>query len=181
MLLTPTMFPLSYHFYASFVLVSVVAGVSTFCMALISIYGIGGIELLLALGFVCFFGLLRLVVPSLSTTAVYYDPFTEEEAKMDNMAVETFILQENEKKTLACSCCPICLCTFHTGDEVSIAVTCRHTYHSDCLNMWLPKSATCPYCREDLEVKLPVEKDSSGVRKPGAWGVFEGIFDSVYA
>ena len=38
---------------------------------------------------------------------------------------------------------------------------CRHTFHSHCLQLWISKSPTCPYCRQDLSVwrYLPGKKE----------------------
>mmetsp|Transcript_21924 Transcript_21924/g.40907 ORF Transcript_21924/g.40907 Transcript_21924/m.40907 type:complete len:194 (-) Transcript_21924:545-1126(-) len=190
---TPNMIPLSCQFYATLILVSLCFGLVAMCLMLAAIYGIGGAELVLAVVALCLFGLLRTLLPTSLDTHSYH--LCDDEKEIHQLAIETFVLQQNEERcTLispkcvpslsakvddhplsACSCCPICLHTFETGDEVSIA-KCHHAYHSQCLNMWLPKSATCPYCRQNL--KYHDEKSPS---KPGAWGIFEGIFDSVYS
>jgi hypothetical protein len=49
--------------------------------------------------------------------------------------------------------------------------------------MWIQKSATCPYCRQDLEKKPPVEEEFRNWEQrnlPGALGIFEGVFDDFY-
>lgn len=176
---SPSMIPLSYQFYASLVLVSVFGGVGAFCLTLVAMYGLGGIELVLAMLFVSCFGLLRLVIPSWSQSTSDAYGFWEEK-KIEDLAIDTFVLQENEPMTASCSCCPICLFEFQAGDEVAVVSSCKHAYHTECLKLWLPRSTTCPYCRRDLELKCPDDIGSSDVRKTGAIGMFEGIFDSVY-
>ena len=181
---TPSLIPLSYQFYASIVLVSVLGGVGAFCLTLVAVYGLGGIELVLAMLFVSSFGLLRLVIPSWSRTTAtdQYDPCEFwEERKIEDFAIDTFVLNKSEKATdpRIGICCPICLYEYQTGDEVSIVTACQHAYHTECLKMWLPRSPTCPYCRSALELKCTDQKYSSQVRKNGAWGIFEGIFESA--
>jgi SUMO ligase MMS21 Smc5/6 complex component len=43
--------------------------------------------------------------------------------------------------------CPICL--EKMDDAFSLTSACNHTFHETCLNKWLEKSPTCPYCRTD--------------------------------
>ena len=43
--------------------------------------------------------------------------------------------------------CSICLETYIKNDKV-INLNCDHTYHKDCIKLWLSKNNTCPQCRE---------------------------------
>jgi hypothetical protein len=176
------MIPLSYQFYASLVLVSVLGGVGTFFLTLVTLYSIGGIELVFAMLFLSCFGLIRIVLPSLSQTASdHYSPFSGfwEEKKIEDFAIETFVLEEKTEMIDTCSCCPICLSEYQTGDKVSIICACKHAYHTDCLKLWLPRSKSCPYCRSDFELKCTDQPTSLEIGKNGAWGVLEGIFESA--
>jgi hypothetical protein len=40
------------------------------------------------------------------------------------------------------------ICYNNTGE--CIKTTCNHIYHLDCLNTWLDRNDTCPYCRKDI-------------------------------
>ena len=186
--ITPSLIPLSYQFYASLVLVSVLGGVGAFSLVLVAMYGLGGIELVLAMLFVSSFGLLRLLIPSWSRTAA--DPCRYWEDKtIEDFAIDTFVLTESDCQSEDSSdasphhctgaCCPICLHEYKSGDEVSVVTACQHAYHTECLKMWLPRSPTCPYCRSTLQLKCTDQERASLVRKNGAWGVFEGIFESA--
>lgn len=126
------------------------------------------------------------------------------------LAIDTYVLEEKEQSeddevscrccpsssspsSFSSSCCPICLNTFQVGDTVSKARTCGHMYHEECLAIWLSKKTSCPYCRQDLEIQYN-QDDSSDIYKPpsnsnnnntnngtnGVWGIFDGIFDSMY-
>lgn len=44
--------------------------------------------------------------------------------------------------------CPICLSSFHDGDDVCESSTCHHTFHASCLTPWLIKHERCPICRK---------------------------------
>jgi hypothetical protein len=39
--------------------------------------------------------------------------------------------------------CTICLCAFADGELIK-RLPCGHAYHSQCIDTWLHKSATCP-------------------------------------
>ena len=41
--------------------------------------------------------------------------------------------------------CSICLCKVHHGDRIG-ALTCDHTFHVDCLKVWLKRKNVCPLC-----------------------------------
>jgi Ring finger domain len=183
---TQSMIPQFYcQFYVCLVLVAVFGGVSAFCLAFMTIYGVSGVGLVLALSLACFVGLARMLMPPWAPSPVdefSYFKSSGEEKLVKRLALDTFVLGKNEEMISACSCCPICLHAFETGDEVSIATVCHHAYHASCLKQWLPKSCTCPYCRQDLELRSPLDGMTySDIRKPGAWGIFEGIFDSIYS
>ncbi|KAL1346205.1 hypothetical protein HN51_019920 [Arachis hypogaea] len=43
--------------------------------------------------------------------------------------------------------CPICLEDFNAGQFCQIFPSCKHMYHSNCIDSWLKKKLTCPVCR----------------------------------
>ena len=43
--------------------------------------------------------------------------------------------------------CSVCLDKISTDKEEQIKLGCRHTFHSDCVLLWLLEKATCPLCR----------------------------------
>ena len=164
-----------------------------------TIYGTGGVELVLGLSCVGLFGLVRTLMPPWSTVAdedFYFSSDTNNNkynAKLlHELAIDTRVLRkknENDAKLISStynnSSCSICIHDFEAGDEVSVVIACHHAFHSECLKMWIPKSATCPYCRQDLEIVRQNEEETSDIRtgegrKVGAWGIFEGVFGSIY-
>lgn len=171
-----------YHCHACLIVVALFGGVSILAVALTTLYGIGGIEMIFTLCFICFYGFLRLLLPPWHATRdSFLSPSKDEGDMFDEkqLAINTYTLGENEE-VACCSTCPICLHHFKPGETLSMGRVCGHVFHQDCLAMWLPKSSSCPYCRQDLEVKY-TNTGSSEVHKTGAWGIFDGIFDSIYA
>jgi hypothetical protein len=46
--------------------------------------------------------------------------------------------------------CAICLAAFDKGQNVKILPACRHVFHTECVDMWLPRRAQCPVCRTEV-------------------------------
>jgi len=44
--------------------------------------------------------------------------------------------------------CSICLCDISKDEE--FITECSHYFHEYCLNTWLSRSNTCPYCRTQI-------------------------------
>ena len=194
----------SYQFYACLILVGGFGGLISFCLASITINGTGGIELVLSVGLLSLYLLVRVLMsPLLLTTTTMTDDelnFLSSDSnnkykkKIHELTIDTRILtnrNDDDKKLISSSptcssSCSICLQGFEIEQKISTATVCHHTYHTNCLKMWIPKSTTCPYCRQDLDILPPVvaksnNPSSTEVRKFGfTWEIFEGIFDSLY-
>eukprot|EP00293_Proteomonas_sulcata_P014990 CAMPEP_0184296346 /NCGR_PEP_ID=MMETSP1049-20130417/7336_1 /TAXON_ID=77928 /ORGANISM="Proteomonas sulcata, Strain CCMP704" /LENGTH=178 /DNA_ID=CAMNT_0026605537 /DNA_START=30 /DNA_END=566 /DNA_ORIENTATION=+ len=56
--------------------------------------------------------------------------------------------------------CVICLNGFALGDEVK-TMPCMHSFHTECLDLWLSSSALCPVCKYDLATLHPSLKTCS--------------------
>jgi hypothetical protein len=46
--------------------------------------------------------------------------------------------------------CLVCLFDFERRDPIRKILACRHLFHQECLDMWLKKDRSCPFCRQDL-------------------------------
>jgi hypothetical protein len=46
--------------------------------------------------------------------------------------------------------CMVCLCEFEKREEIRKILACRHIFHQECLDMWLNKDRSCPFCKQDL-------------------------------
>lgn len=190
-----------YHFYACLLLVGIFGGFVSFCLELMIIYGTGGVELVSGLSLVGLLGLIQTLMPPWSTAADedFYFSFDNSNSNeyntklLDELAIDTMVLRKKNKsdaKLISSPCgggysCSICLHGLEAGDEVSIVTACHHAFHSKCLKMWIPKSATCPYCRQDLEIVRENDEEETsdnihsgeGRMHFGAWEMFEGVFD----
>lgn len=45
--------------------------------------------------------------------------------------------------------CPICWEDYKIGDKVRV-LPCKHQFHIDCVDKWLPLKKVCPLCRHDI-------------------------------
>jgi len=57
-------------------------------------------------------------------------------------------------KTLKKTECGICTDAFCNGDELS-ALPCAHFFHKKCLDPWLARANTCPFCRRVVQAPKP--------------------------
>jgi hypothetical protein len=52
--------------------------------------------------------------------------------------------------------CAICLDSLNSDKHISICkqlLSCRHVFHSECIDTWLKDNSTCPICRGKCKVK----------------------------
>lgn len=66
--------------------------------------------------------------------------------------------------------CHICLCDFENGQELYRLTTCKHDFHTACLQPWVEKHKTCPVCRQDISVP---SSNSRSQARPEATGVVQ--------
>mmetsp|Transcript_26273 Transcript_26273/g.46980 ORF Transcript_26273/g.46980 Transcript_26273/m.46980 type:complete len:248 (-) Transcript_26273:4152-4895(-) len=50
--------------------------------------------------------------------------------------------------------CSICLEIMITGDSVKMMPSCRHTFHSNCIDGWLLTNPRCPLCKSNVRLAL---------------------------
>ena len=64
--------------------------------------------------------------------------------------------------------CAVCLESFEIGDRCRSLLLCKHTFHAQCVDLWLVKKSVCPICRSDV---VPVSKlEDRGRRIRGGIG-----------
>lgn len=49
--------------------------------------------------------------------------------------------------------CAVCLSALEEEEMARVLPNCNHTFHSQCIDMWLHSNATCPICRAGAEPK----------------------------
>lgn len=47
--------------------------------------------------------------------------------------------------------CAVCLENLKVGDKCRLLPFCKHSFHADCVDVWLLKSTRCPMCRTSAE------------------------------
>lgn len=58
-----------------------------------------------------------------------------------------------EGKSHNTSTCPVCLDGLQTGEKCRIFPACKHTFHAQCVDLWLARRLTCPTCRAPFEFR----------------------------
>ncbi|KAL9243008.1 hypothetical protein vseg_016950 [Gypsophila vaccaria] len=56
--------------------------------------------------------------------------------------------------------CVVCLSEFKDQEILRILPKCSHTFHLDCIDVWLLKNASCPLCRSNISgrTKYPIDQ-----------------------
>mmetsp|Transcript_25018 Transcript_25018/g.59043 ORF Transcript_25018/g.59043 Transcript_25018/m.59043 type:complete len:165 (-) Transcript_25018:663-1157(-) len=151
-----------YQFYGSLILVGIFGGLASFCLAIMSIYGVPGIQVVFGLSVLGFLALVQtLILPLFASAQIEYayDSIPLETKcklrELHDLAVDTLVLKETDDTVVFSPMsknplCSICLQAFEIDQEISVVESCQHTFHSQCLKLWIQTSATCPYCRKDL-------------------------------
>ncbi|KAJ9537001.1 hypothetical protein OSB04_029734 [Centaurea solstitialis] len=91
-----------------------------------------------------------------STRIVFYlDPTTSLSAAtggLDSSVLKTLPLfvysPENEKNPPECA---VCLSEFELGETGRVLPKCKHSFHTECIDMWFHSNSTCPLCRSPVE------------------------------
>ncbi|KAI3690074.1 hypothetical protein L2E82_48049 [Cichorium intybus] len=47
--------------------------------------------------------------------------------------------------------CAVCLSEFEEGEKGRILPKCKHSFHTECIDMWFHSNSTCPLCRSPVE------------------------------
>ncbi|KAJ1394381.1 Zinc finger, RING-type [Sesbania bispinosa] len=49
--------------------------------------------------------------------------------------------------------CPVCLSAYADGENLRQLSCCKHSFHADCINLWLGNHSNCPICRATVAGK----------------------------
>lgn len=78
----------------------------------------------------------------------YTYEYSEKEKTEENIEKdEIFVVGDKEV------CC-ICLGRYENKDKLCVLPACNHLFHQYCLNKWLMKHSSCPYCKGDVRNAL---------------------------
>jgi hypothetical protein len=157
-------------------------GISILVLALVTLFGMGGIESAVSVGLVCFYVSMLILLPPWSagpTSSGYHGP--KRAINLKDLTVDTYVVvDENDQPPCDQDyhCCSICLGDLCAGESATRGRACGHIFHEECLTMWVNKSATCPYCRQELDIDSTSKSD---IHKTGMWGILDGVFASIYS
>ncbi|CAM0911711.1 unnamed protein product [Alopecurus aequalis] len=59
--------------------------------------------------------------------------------------------QAQDKQDSNMEQCVICRVEFEEGESL-VALPCKHSYHSDCINQWLQLNKVCPMCSAEVSI-----------------------------
>ncbi|KAL3648064.1 hypothetical protein CASFOL_009032 [Castilleja foliolosa] len=70
-------------------------------------------------------------------------------------SIPTFIyVSKSEEPQLECA---VCLSEFEEGETGRVMPNCNHSFHVECIDMWLRSHCDCPLCRTRVRASDPVE------------------------
>ncbi|MCL7049293.1 hypothetical protein MKW94_004971 [Papaver nudicaule] len=66
--------------------------------------------------------------------------------------------------------CSICLCELSNGETVRVLPKCKHIFHKECIDEWLPlRSLHCPICRAQV-IEVNIHEQKSGTHRTNGDG-----------
>ena len=71
----------------------------------------------------------------------------------------------NIEHILQYNMCSICL-DEENKEKVVVITECHHSFHKECLDLWLKTNtkSSCPFCREEIKLTVePITKTSSNI------------------
>ena len=168
---------LCYKLYAFFVLTVLIAGMSLMALISFAVYfTLGGMEFgFTIIGSLLYF-LVRYMIPrqrSLDVSSMSCKECTVLTTK--ELAINTSLYEKNEE-TKTASSCSICLEHFCNGESLSTIGTCKHIFHHDCLDQWIQRSTSCPYCRRGIERRSSIKH----AKKEITWRIFDELSIPIY-
>lgn len=48
--------------------------------------------------------------------------------------------------------CAVCMEKIRANERVTTSGKCMHSFHTNCIDEWIVRQATCPTCRSELSV-----------------------------
>jgi Ring finger domain len=84
--------------------------------------------------------------------STFYDPENEWEViELQPAEVEhRYHLPEADASAVTSADCLICMVPLSTGSVCDLKCCAASVFHRPCIEMWLQRSGTCPYCRAEV-------------------------------
>ncbi|KAL2532190.1 RING-H2 finger protein ATL56-like [Abeliophyllum distichum] len=77
-----------------------------------------------------------------------------------------FDFMTKEKGSSPAAVCAVCLENFKLGEKCRLLPLCNHSFHADCVDLWLLRTPICPMCRTcaDFISSESILGEESGIR-----------------
>ncbi|KAL9662744.1 hypothetical protein QQ045_027578 [Rhodiola kirilowii] len=74
-----------------------------------------------------------------------------QQPSFESSVIELLPIHKYQKgmKSVNDATCAVCLCDFEDGEELRSLPECLHSFHVECIDMWLYTHLNCPVCRAD--------------------------------
>merc|ERR1740123_2079407 len=95
------------------------------------------------------------IIKDLPTRKVTAEELMKNESKTDTNAN-----MESDDENEDGPSCAICMQQYKIGDELRI-LPCKHEFHCECVDKWLPMKKICPLCRHDVTKKMTSENEEA--------------------
>ncbi|CAI8597677.1 unnamed protein product [Vicia faba] len=82
---------------------------------------------------------------STSTSRTTKGMFGDNIGDLKNLPCFDYVEQEKGNNNLVD--CAVCLESFKVGDACRLLPNCRHSFHVQCIDLWILKKPFCPICR----------------------------------
>lgn len=61
--------------------------------------------------------------------------------------------------------CAVCLDKFKAGERCRLLPSCNHSFHAECVDLWLLRTPICPICRAAAAAAEEEEEEGDGERE----------------
>ena len=68
--------------------------------------------------------------------------------------LSSFKYKKEKAAAEADSECAVCLSVFEEGEEIRNMPRCKHSFHAQCIDMWLYAHSDCPLCRTPIVISV---------------------------
>ncbi|GMI72139.1 TOXICOS EN LEVADURA 2 [Hibiscus trionum] len=75
---------------------------------------------------------------------------------LKSLPVFTFSSKTHPDSVLECA---VCLSDFEENESGRVLPKCKHSFHSECIDMWFHSHSTCPLCRISVEESVPISNN----------------------
>ncbi|RWR81340.1 RING-H2 finger protein ATL66-like protein [Cinnamomum micranthum f. kanehirae] len=77
-------------------------------------------------------------------------PSRAQSTGLDPLAINSLPIHLHHSPAAGEVQCCICLSSFQKGEKVKVLPDCNHSFHPECVDMWLSHQSSCPLCRASL-------------------------------